>query len=189
MDDDEPPSFLLNVRYPEDYPDVAPQLDLLAPAYAQSHTHFDISEDRDQLLASLEETIQDNLGMQMVFTLYSTVKESAEQLIQERKDAVLAEQEEVARAAEREENKKFEGTAVTRDSFLAWREKFLKEMEDAENREEEERLAELKKARVKEPVKLTGKQLWERGLAGKGDEGDEEDGMPVEGVENLKVEA
>ncbi|KAH8179669.1 RWD domain-containing protein [Sarocladium implicatum] len=189
VDDDEPPSFLLNVRYPEDYPDVAPQLDLLSPANVQPHTHFDISEDRDQLLASLEETIQDNLGMQMVFTLYSSVKESAEQLIQERKDAVLREQEEEALAAEREENKKFEGTAVTRESFLAWREKFQQEMEEAEIREEEERLAELKKARVKEPVKLTGKQLWERGLAGKGDEGDEEDGMPIEGVENLKVEA
>ncbi|KAK0392440.1 hypothetical protein NLU13_1935 [Sarocladium strictum] len=189
VDEDEPPSFLLNVRYPEAYPDEAPQLDLLAPANFQPHEHFDISEDREKLLADLEETIQDNIGMQMIFTLYSTVKEAAEQLIQDRKDAVLREQEEKALAAEREENKKFEGTAVTRESFLAWREKFLKEMEEAETKEEEERVADLKKAKVKEPVRLTGKQLWERGLAGKGDEGDEEDGMPIEGVENLKVEA
>jgi hypothetical protein len=189
VDEEEPPSFLLNVRMPEGYPDEAPQLDLLAPASYQPHTHFDISEDREQLLASLEEPIQDNLGMQMIFTLYSTVKESAEQLIQDRKDAVVREQEELAREAEREENKKFEGTAVTIESFLAWREKFLKEMEEAEVKEEEDRLADLKKARVKEPVKLSGKQLWERGLAGKGDEGDEDDDMPIESVEKLKVEA
>jgi len=34
---------------------------------------------------------------------------------------------------------------------------------------------------------MTGRQLWERGLAGKGEE--EEDDMPVEGIEKLKVEA
>ena len=68
-------------------------------------------------------------------------------------------------------------------------------MEDARLRAEEDRLAELKKARVKEPVRLTGKQLWERGLAGKGDgEGDEgdEDGDDegiAEGVDKLKVAA
>jgi hypothetical protein len=189
VDEEEPPSFLLNVRLPEGYPDEAPQLDLLAPASYQPYTHFDISEDREHLLASLDEPIQDNLGMQMIFTLYSTVKESAEQLIQDRKDAVVREQEELAREAERQENKKFEGTAVTIETFLAWREKFLKEMEEAEIKEEEDRLADLKKARVKEPVKLSGKQLWERGLAGKGDEGDEDDDMPIEGVEKLKVEA
>ena len=187
-DGSEPPTFLLQVKYPEAYPDVAPQLDLLAPANAQPHPKFNISEDRDQLLASLEETIQESLGMAMIFTLISAVKESAEALVQERKDIILREQEERAQEAEREENEKFHGTAVTKETFLKWREEFRKEMEEAEQREEEERLAELKKAKVKEPVKLTGKQLWERGLAGKGDEGDEDDDVPVEGVEKLKVE-
>ncbi|KAH7326640.1 putative RWD domain protein [Stachybotrys elegans] len=189
-ENEEPPAFLLQVRYPDDYPDKAPHLDILTPPDASSHPHFSISEDRDKLLAGIDETIQENLGMAMVFTLVSALKEAAEQIIQDRKDVIEKAHEEAALAAEREENKKFQGTPVTPETFLKWREGFLKEMEEKRVKEEEERLAELKKAKVKEPVKLTGRQLWERGLAGKGDEGDEDDeGIPTEGVEKLTVEA
>lgn len=179
------------MRYPEEYPDEPPHLDIMAAPSDGGHEHFNVSADRDQLLASIEETIQENLGMAMVFTIVSALKDAAEQLIQERKDAVAAEHEERRAAAEREENKKFQGTPVTPETFLKWREGFLREQEERRAREEEERLLEQKKAKVKEPVKLTGRQLWERGLAGKGDEGDDEndDGMPTEGVEKLSVEA
>lgn len=187
---EEQPSFLLHIRYPDEYPDKAPHLDLLATPDAPSHPHFSISEDRDHLLSTVEETIQENLGMAMIFTIVSALKEAAEQLIQERKDVVEKEKEEVALAAEREENKKFQGTPVTPETFLKWREGFLKEMEELRIKEEEERLAELKRAKIKEPVKLTGRQLWEKGLAGKGDEGDDDDeSVPTEGVEKLSVEA
>lgn len=128
--------------------------------------------------------------MAMVFTIVSALKEAAEQLIQDRKDSAAKVHEEALLAAEREENKKFHGTQVTPETFLKWREGFLKEMEEKERQEEEERLAELKRAKVKEPVKLTGKQLWQRGLAGNGEEeGEEDDGVPTEGVEKLSVEA
>ena len=63
----------------------------------------------------------------------------------------------------------------------------LKEMEEQKQRDEDDRLAELKKAKIKEPTRLTGRQLWERGLAGKVEE--EDDDVPIEGVEKLKVEA
>lgn len=189
-DDSEPPSFFLHVKYPDDYPDVAPHLEIHAPPNATPHPKFNVSEDREQLLAGIDETIQESLGLAMIFTIHSALKEAAEQLVQDRKDADTKAQEEVALAAEREENKKFQGTPVTPETFMKWREDFLKEMEEIRLKEEEERLAELKKAKVKEPVKLTGKQLWERGLAGKGDEGEEdEDEPPTEGVEKLKVEA
>ena len=62
-------------------------------------------------------------------------------------------------------------------------------MEEEEQRQEEERLAELKKAKVKEEKKLSGRQLWERGLVGKTDEGDEEDGGLADEMESLKVAA
>lgn len=188
-EDYEPPSFILAVRYPEDYPDIAPHLDILAPPNAQPYPHFSVGDDREQLLSSLEETIQENLGMAMIFSLVSTLKESAEQLIQERKDVETLAHEEIKLALEREENKKFHGTPVTPETFLNWRNDFMREMEEERVREEEERLAELKKAKIKEPVKLTGKQLWERGLVGKIDEGDDDDGVPIEGLEQLKVEA
>ncbi|KAH7257220.1 RWD domain-containing protein [Fusarium tricinctum] len=186
-EEEEPPTMLLQVRYPEDYPEKPPHLDILSPPNAIPHDHFSVADDRDQLLASLDETIQENLGMAMVFAIVSTLKDNAEQLVQDRKDVITRAQEEVARAAEAEENKKFHGTAVTPESFIKWREGFLKEMEEKRQQEEDDRLAELKKAKVKEPARMSGRQLWEKGLVGKVEE--EDDDMPVEGIEKLKVEA
>lgn len=190
-EEDTAPHFLLQVRYPDTYPDVAPHLDLLGAPNAPSHEHFNISDDRDRLLSDVQDVIQENLGMAMIFAIVSTIKEAAEKMIQDRKDIVAKAQEEAALAAEREENKKFHGTQVTPETFLKWREGFVREMEEMERKEEEDRLAELKKAKIKEPVKLTGRQLWQRGLAGHVDEEvDEEiDGVPTEGVEKLAVEA
>lgn len=125
----------------------------------------------------------------MIFTLVSTLKEAAEQLVEDRKNVEERAQEEIARAAEREENMKFEGTKVTPESFTKWREGFMKDMEELRVKEEEERMAEMKKAKVKEPVKLSGRQLWEQGLVGKIDEGEEDDDFPTEGMQKLKVEA
>ncbi|KAH6625966.1 ubiquitin-conjugating enzyme/RWD-like protein [Chaetomium sp. MPI-SDFR-AT-0129] len=186
-DESEPPIILLTIRYPEDYPDKAPLLELAAPQGSSPHQYINVAEDKDQLLQGLEATVEENLGMAMVFTLVSAVKEAAEQLVEERKAAAAKEHEEAVLAAEREENKKFHGTPVNRDTFLKWREDFLKEMEENRVREEEERLAELKKARIKEPVKLTGKQLWERGLATAGQEDGDDDGVPTDDVQKLKV--
>ncbi|KAL2154096.1 hypothetical protein VTH82DRAFT_2772 [Thermothelomyces myriococcoides] len=186
-DEAEPPIMLLTVRYPEEYPDKAPILELAAPQNSTPHQYLNIAEDKDQLLSGLEATIEENLGMAMVFTLVSAVKEAAEKLVEDRKQAAVKAHEEAILAAEREENKKFHGTPVNRETFLKWREQFLKEMEEARLREEEEKAAEMKKAKIKEPVKLTGKQLWERGLANAGQEDGDEDGVPTEDVQKLKV--
>jgi hypothetical protein len=127
--------------------------------------------------------------MVMVFTLVSTLKDSAELLISERQNAVQALKEFEAAKAEEEENAKFHGTSVTRESFLDWHEKFRQEMEEAEKRRQEEMLAEDKKRRaVKEEVRLTGRQLWERGLVGR-DEEEEDEGDEAIDVSKLKIEA
>jgi hypothetical protein len=83
---------------------------------------------------------------------------------------------------EEEENKKFQGDAVTRETFLAWRERFMKEQAEAELKKVEEKEQEDKKARVKkEEKKMTGRELWEKGLVGKvEEEDDEEDGVDIE---------
>ncbi|KAI1365031.1 RWD domain-containing protein [Xylaria arbuscula] len=185
----EPPTLNLHVRYPEAYPDEAPILDLSPVPNAPPHPRFSVAADKEQLLRGLEDAIQENLGMAMVFTLVTTVTELAEQLMTERKEAAEREREERLLAAEREENKKFQGAMVTPETFMRWREQFRREMEEQRQRDEDERLAELKKAKVKEAPRLSGKQLWERGLVGKG-EGDEEDDEPlIEQVEKLKVAA
>ncbi|KAH7022718.1 RWD domain-containing protein [Ilyonectria destructans] len=186
-EEEEPPTMLLQVRYPPEYPEKAPHLDVLAPPNAVPHEFFNVADDREQLLSTLDETIEENLGMAMIFTIVSMLKESAEQLVQDRKDVITRAQEEVRAAAEVEENKKFHGTAVTPESFLKWRESFLKEMEEVRQREEDERLAEMKKAKVKEPTRLSGRQLWEGGMVGKVEE--EDDDVPIEAIEKLKVEA
>ncbi|KAI1935683.1 Protein gir2 [Ophidiomyces ophidiicola] len=175
----DPPILILQVTYPEDYPDVAPRLEISAPPNSPKYPHFDIQEDRDRLLDLLTSTVEENLGMAMVFTLVDILKEGAELLVSERHAAVEAQKEVEAAKAEEEENRKFQGEAVTRDSFLAWREKFRREMEEEEKRKQEEKEAEEKRKRgPKEPKKPTGKQLWESGLAGKGDY-DEDESLPA----------
>ncbi|KAJ9323841.1 hypothetical protein DTO027B5_7644 [Paecilomyces variotii] len=187
----EPPILFLQVSYPEEYPDVAPDLEISAPPNASKHPLLDLQEDRARLLETLQPTIEENLGMAMVFTLVSALKESAEQLMAERANAVQAKREMEIAQAEEEENRKFQGTLVTRERFLEWKEKFIKEMEEEEQRKLEEKEAEEKKKKpsAREEKKLTGRQLWETGLAGKGDydEEDEED-IPA-AMEKMKVTA
>lgn len=185
-------TIILRVQYPPAYPDMAPDLDLSFPPNAPKYANLDIQSDKPALLSALTPTIEENMGMAMVFTLVSTLKECAEALIQERLDAAQAVKEVIAAKAEEEENRKFQGEAVTRESFLNWRKGFAKEMEEEERAKVEEREAEDKKKRVgREEKKLTGRELWEKGLAGKAGEEDEDvegDGEElVEDMEKVKV--
>ncbi|EEH40799.2 hypothetical protein PAAG_02775 [Paracoccidioides lutzii Pb01] len=182
-DDAEPPVLILQVSYPPQYPDVAPDLELFSTPNAPKHPHFDIQEDRDRLLESLQTTIEENMGMAMIFSLVDMLKEGAELLISERQAAVRALKEMEAAKAEEEENRKFHGPGVTRESFLEWRSRFQKEIEELERRTREEREAEdkKKKSAAKEEKRLTGKELWERGLAGKVDyDEDDLDSLPTD---------
>lgn len=142
------------------------------------------------MLSSLPPLIAGSLGSAMIFTLISHIKESAEQLVL---DSIAAEQEVVdaeKRKAEEEEDKKFSGRRVTRESFGEWRLVFRKEITEREEeqvrRREEGEMGQGKRRVVKED-KLSGRELWERGLVGKIDE--DEDGLhPVgEGVGSLKI--
>lgn len=143
-------------------------------------------------MEAIQPSIEENLGMAMIFTLYSTLKEAAETLIMERVASERQAREREIAEAEEEENRKFQGTLVNKERFLEWREKFRKEMEEEEQREKEEKEAEEKKKKpsAREEQKLTGRQLWERGLAGKGDYDEEgEDELASEGVEKLQISA
>ena len=149
--------------------------------------HLSLPEDKPHLLSSIDETITESMGQAMIFTLISALRESAEQLIGERLDAVQAEKDKEAAKAEEAENAKFHGEAVTRESFLAWREKFRDEMEKEE--EERRRLEEEGKSRkVKvEEGKMSGRELWVRGLVGKMEEEEDGEEDALKGVEGLRV--
>lgn len=124
----------------------------------------------------------------MIFTLISTLKDSAELLISERQKAQVALKEVERSKVEEAENVKFQGEAVTRESFLRWREEWRREVEGDERKKEEEREMERKKAAGRggggREERLTGRQLWERGLVGKEEEEAEED----EETEAVEVE-
>ena len=120
---------MLTVAYPDSYPDVAPNLDITFPPNAPKVPLISLPEDRAHLLSSIEETIIESMGLAMVFTLISALKESAELLITERLHQVQADKDKEAAKAEEAENAKFHGEAVTRESFLAWRARFREEME------------------------------------------------------------
>lgn len=182
-------AIVLRVQYPEDYPDVAPNLDISNSPNHPKHNHLDVHEDKARLLESLLPTIEENMGMAMIFTLVSTLKDSAELLISERQQSAQAIRDVEAAKAEEEENKKFHGTAVTRETFLKWRAEYNSEMEEAGRRRIEEQELEDKKRRiVKEEKRLTGKQLWERGMVGKVDEEEQDDEEDVDlSVKGLEI--
>ncbi|KAI5209763.1 RWD-domain-containing protein [Aureobasidium subglaciale] len=186
-----PPTIILSVAYPEDYPDVAPRLDLSAPPNAPKHKHLDIQEDKARLLDGLTATIEENLGMAMVFTLVTTLKDEAELLISERQQAVQAEKDMEAAEAEAEENRKFEGTKVTRETYLEWSNRFKEEMAEIKRKAEEQREAEEKKKKgAKEEKKMTGRELWESGIATRAFVDEDDDGADaLEALKKLKVEA
>ena len=181
-------TILLTVSYPPSYPDTAPDLALSASPSAPKTPHLAFPDDGLQLLADLEELIQDSLGLAMIFTLINALKDNTEALISTRLDDEQAKQDKERAKAEEAENAKFHGEVVTRESFLAWRSKFREEMErEAEERRKAEEEGKSKKALMKgEEVKMTGKDLWEKGLVGKVEE-DDEDVDALSGVESLRV--
>jgi len=99
------------------YPDGAPVVEIEEPENFE-----DMFETR--LLEHLQKTIEENLGMEMIFSLVS----SAQEWLNERWDEHKFHQEELReqklREIEEEERKKFEGTRVTVESFLKWKLEF-----------------------------------------------------------------
>ena len=133
--------------------------------------------------------MEDNLGMAMVFTLVTTLKDAAEVLISDRLRQAEEARDILVREKEEDENRKFHGTLVNKERFLEWRGKFRREMEEKELKAREEEEADEKKKRggKVEEKRLTGKQLWERGLVGKADEEDIDGEDAVIALEKLKV--
>ncbi|KAG5316884.1 RWDD1 protein, partial [Acromyrmex insinuator] len=108
-------------------------------------------EDGDEKLkAHLIEQMNENLGMVMVFTLVST----AQEWLNVQWDKIKLKREENAalklKEEEEAERKRFEGTRVTVESFLNWKEMFDEEMGYTKRKELTDR----------EGKKLTGRELF-----------------------------
>ncbi|XP_076629923.1 RWD domain-containing protein 1 isoform X2 [Colletes latitarsis] len=104
----------------------------------------------EKLKQHLIEEMNENLGMVMVFTLVS----AAQEWLNVQWDKIKLNREESAtkklKEEEEAERKKFEGTRVTVETFLSWKEKFDQEMGYTKRREMAER----------EGKKLTGRELF-----------------------------
>lgn len=193
----------LEIAYPDQYPDEVPDLDVVGCEADNSHLRIDYiaqgkeleekeqQEEDDNFAGSqklvnlierirfdktdykkladmLREEALENIGMPSVFSLASSLKDHAEQLFQHKfeleEKAILDAREQ----KEQLEQAKFNGTKVTVESFAAWRAKFRAEpgMDDRLNNRYQEMHA----------GKLTGKEIWDRGLATGDDLADDEAG-------------
>ncbi|KAL3231627.1 Protein GIR2 [Nakaseomyces bracarensis] len=121
------------------------------------------------LVREIEEQIETDMlnGMQMCFALISSIKEKAEQHFVEELTIKQQQHEKELQAREKEEQAKFHGTKVTRESFLAWRETFRKEL-NLDKRDEQRRME-------AHHGRLTGRQMFEQGVEGTLDDIDETD--------------
>lgn len=99
--------------------------------------------------------------MAMIFSLATTLKESAETLLHDRAHAVEKEREDHLRKEEEKEMEKFRGTLVTRERFMEWVVKFKEETARKAAAEKEKEEAEEKGKRggggaVVKEKRLTG---------------------------------
>lgn len=170
----------LHIKYTPDYPDAPPNMSIhvlrdtkgvLGPVLSDDVDDEDTSSaDRPavaELHQGLDEVASESLGMAMVFTLASHLRESVTTLIQQRVQEIEA-QASAKREAEIEaEAEKFRGTAVTPERFAEWRLKFMAEMAEKEKKEEDLKLAKLsakeREDYKKSRAKPSGKQLFEKG--------------------------
>ncbi|UCS19721.1 uncharacterized protein HLK63_E01001 [Nakaseomyces glabratus] len=125
------------------------------------------------LVAELEEQIETDMltGMQMCFALISSIKEKAEHYFLEQLTLKQKQHDQELQEREKEEQAKFHGTKVTRESFLGWRTKFRQE-HGLDKRDEERRLQ-------AHHGRLTGKQMFEQGIEGTLDDIDDTDVQEV----------
>ncbi|KAK0519329.1 Protein gir2 [Tilletia horrida] len=155
------PTLSFQVTYTEEYPDALPQMEI-------ETVEGELDESAtEELLSSVREMGEsDCLGMAMVFTLASHLREELTSYLRRR--VQLAEEARLkARDEEIEaEQQKFKGTAVTVERFAEWRKKFEAERAAAKAAEEEALMKGMS-AKEKEEfrrmrVKPTGRQIFQR---------------------------
>lgn len=135
----------LQFTYTENYPDEAPVYEVTDQENLEAH-------EKEGIISLLQEQIEENLGMAMVFTLVAMLQEYLNERIDERqkeKDEQLEIIAEEKRKIREEEEQRLKGTTVTVDSFLEWKARF-----------DEERLKKMNKK--VETNKLTGRELFEK---------------------------
>ena len=97
------------------------------------------------------------MGMAMIFTLVSVALDWLTQNHEEKLEKAKEEKERKQTEAEEAERKRFEGTRVTVETFMAWKLKFDAELAELKRIEEKKREAE---GKTGGGGTLTGKELF-----------------------------
>ncbi|SOV04557.1 uncharacterized protein UDID_02586 [Ustilago sp. UG-2017a] len=199
VEDGSPSSIVLSlhIHYTPEYPDAPPNMSIhvlrdtkavLGPATSDEEDN----EEREavdrpavaELQSGLDEVAQESLGMAMVFTLASHLRESVTTLVQRRVAEIEAKASAKRESEIEAEADKFRGTAVTPERFAEWSLKFLAEMAEKEKKEEEAKMSKMsakeREEYKKSKVKPSGKQLFEKGGTFEEDEAEEEGAQEVD---------
>lgn len=176
-------SITLFVKYPPTYPDTPPTLSLeyssstLDIDYPSSDDEQTIAtkkslniaesvefdrEHLDELKSNLVSESESQLGMPMVFSLVSQLKDDSESLfikiLNQKSDAYNKYREQ----QEKKDQLKFQGTPVTKESFSKWRFSFREEIKIDDIL--------VKRFQKMHMGKLSGREIFEQGLAVEVDE-------------------
>lgn len=178
-------ALLLHITYPPTYPEAIPGIDVtVTEADEEEEEEYSDEEDEDDgnklihlsetiefekadlnlLKTKLNEEAELNIGMPSIFALATQLKDEAEARFESKLNRAQKEYDEALLAKEKEEQKKFNGTEVTKESWLAWRNKFREEM----NYEQKDKERYIKMHNGK----MTGREIFEKGLAGNEDNED-----------------
>lgn len=107
--------------YTETYPDTAPEYEITKSE--------NLDGQQQQLILDLmKDTFEENLGMASVFTVVAAVQEQLLVLMENTHTEKRLAKERAIEEAEEAERKRFEGTRVTVETFMAWKTKFDEEL-------------------------------------------------------------
>ncbi|KAJ3121869.1 hypothetical protein HK098_003322 [Nowakowskiella sp. JEL0407] len=144
----------IQITYTPTYPDTIPEIEISISSEDSEEFELLSEQELENVRDAAIKECENNLGMAMVFTLVSFLKEFVEGLVGDRIEKEELEREERVRREEEEELKRYQGTRVTPEAFENWRKGFLKEMQELLSKEGKS--VDLKKG------KFTGKQLFEK---------------------------
>ncbi|KAG8905014.1 hypothetical protein FRC00_013545 [Tulasnella sp. 408] len=178
---DEELRLVLKVEYPAEYPDVIPNLSIVASEGEMS------VEEEETLMKKIKASAEESIGMAQTFSVVTTLIEGIAEVVADRikqKQAAKAKKEADEEEAER---RRTQGTPVTPESFNAWRLKFNKERQAKKKAQDEEKMREMtnkeKEEFKKYASRLTGRQLFERNR----DLATSDDTLAEEGAESVDI--
>jgi len=193
------PVLTLDVQYTEAYPDEVPLLCICvvederqvlgAPpptddaAETETEVPFvsDTREGVQTLLQGLQQVAEESLGMPMVFSLASHLRESLTDYMTTQAQAAEKAANEQREAELRAEEEKFRGTAVTVERFRAWQVEFMNKRAELKAKEEEAYIATLTAKEREEyrrmKAKPTGRELFTKPGAGIEEDKDTDDAV------------